>query len=235
MHEHEHSDKHSHSHDHHHEGHSHPHTHDHSLIHESKTRIVVILTAVTMVLEITFGYWTNSMALLADGYHMSSHVLALGLSWIAYVLARKYSDSDKCTFQKEKLLALSGFSSAIMLQIIAVVMAVESFQRLIDPLPIKFEEAILVAVIGLIVNALSAVFLHHDHAHTDHNIRSAYLHVIADGLTSVTAIIALTAGMFYRLYSLDAISGLISSIVITRWALQLIKNSGKTLVDFKSK
>lgn len=234
-HEHEHSESHSHSHDNQHESHSHTHSHDHSLIHENKTRIVVILTAVTMVLEISFGYWTNSMALLADGYHMSSHVLALGLSWIAYVLARKYSDSDICTFHREKLLALSGFTSAIMLQIIAVVMAVESFQRLIDPLPIKFEEAIFVAVIGLVVNALSAVFLHHDHSHSDHNIRSAYLHVLADGLTSVTAIIALTAGMFYNLYSLDAISGLISSVVITRWALQLIKNSGKTLVDFKSK
>jgi cation diffusion facilitator family transporter len=175
------------------------------------------------------------MALLADGYHMSSHVLALGLSWLAYFLARKYSDTDKYSFQKEKLLALSGFTSAIILQVIAVVMAVESFQRLISPLPIKFTEAIFVAAIGLVVNAVSALFLHHDHAHSDHNIRSAYLHVLADGLTSVTAIIALTAGMYYNLYSLDAISGLISSIVITRWAIQLIKGSGKTLINFSHK
>jgi cation diffusion facilitator family transporter len=226
-----------HNHDHHHTaaGHSHTHEHDHSLVHENKTRIVVILTAVTMVVEITFGYWTNSMALLADGYHMSSHVLALGLSWLAYFLARKYSNTEKFSFRKEKLLALSGFTSAIILQVIAVVMAVESFQRLIDPLPIKFTEAIFVAAIGLVVNALSAVFLHHDHAHTDHNIRSAYLHVLADGLTSVTAIIALTAGMYYNMYSLDAISGLISSIVITRWAIQLIKGSGKTLIEFSHK
>lgn len=226
-----------HNHDHHHTAavHSHTHEHDHSVIHENKTRIVVILTSVTMVIEITFGYWTNSMALLADGYHMSSHVLALGLSWLAYFLARKYSDTEKFSFRREKLLALSGFTSAIILQVIAVVMAVESFQRLIDPLPIKFTEAIFVAAIGLVVNALSAVFLHHDHAHTDHNIRSAYLHVLADGLTSVTAIIALTAGMYYNLYSLDAISGLISSIVITRWAIQLIKGSGKTLIEFSHK
>ena len=225
-----------HNHDHHHsENHPHTHEHDHSLIHENKTRIVVILTALTMVVEITFGYWTNSMALLADGYHMSSHVLALGLSWIAYILARKYSNTEKYSFQKGKLLALSGFSSAIILQVIAVVMAVESFQRLIAPLPIKFTEAIFVAVIGLVVNAVSALFLHHDHAHSDHNIRSAYLHVLADGLTSVTAIIALTAGMYYNMYSLDAISGLISSIVISRWALQLIKGSGKTLIEFSHK
>lgn len=242
MHDHKHnsSENHDHTHEHDHEHphthkHDHNHNHDHSLIHESKTRLVVILTSVTMVLEVTFGYWTNSMALLADGYHMSSHVLALGLSWAAYVLARKYSNSDKCTFKREKLLALSGFSSAIILQIIAVVMAIESFQRLIDPLPIKFSEAIFVAIIGLVVNVLSAVFLHHDHAHSDHNIRSAYLHVLADGLTSVTAIIALTAGMYYNLYSLDAISGVISSVVITRWAIQLIKGSGKTLIEFKRK
>jgi cation diffusion facilitator family transporter len=206
---------------------------DNSLIHENKTRIVVILTFVTMVVEIVFGYWTNSMALLADGYHMSSHVFAMGLSWLAYMFARKYAVSEKISFKKEKLLALSGFTSAIMLQIVAVVMVFQSVGRLIHPLPIKFGEAIFVAFIGLIVNAVSAYTLHHDHQHSDHNIRSAYLHVLADGLTSVAAIIALTAGMFFSIYSLDAISGILSAIIITKWAVELIINSGKSLIEFE--
>src|SRR5205823_8391669 len=133
---------------------------------------------------------------------MSSHVFALGLTWLAYLIARKYSQHEKVSFEKHKLLALSGFTSAIVLQIIAVIMAVESIQRLIHPLPIKFSEAIIVAVIGLIVNALSAKLLHHGHEHADHNIRAAYLHVLADGLTSLTAIIALSLGMYFNMYSL---------------------------------
>lgn len=229
------SENHVHSHEHH---HHHPHTQsheDHSHEHEKRTRWVVYLTAVTMAVEIFFGYWTGSMALLADGYHMASHVFALGLSWIAYIIARKYSESERCSFEKNKLLALSGFTSAIILLVIAVIMAIESVDRFFNPVEIKFGEAIFVAVIGLAVNLLSAVFLHHGHEHHDHNIRSAYLHVLADGLTSLTAIIALTAGMFYNLYSLDSISGIISSLVITKWSYGLIKGSGKELVDFKQK
>jgi len=209
------------------------HNTDYSTIHESKTRIVVILTTVTMALEIFFGYWTNSMALLADGYHMSSHAFALGLSWLAYIFARKYSQTEKVSFRKEKLLALSGFTSAIALQVIAIIMVIQSADRLLHPLIIKFNEAIIVAVIGLFVNVISAAALHHKREHSDHNIRSAYLHVVADGLTSMTAIIALTVGMFYNYYSLDAISGIISSAVITKWALELIRDSGKELIDFK--
>lgn len=206
---------------------------EHSHSFESKTRIVVILTAVTMVLEISFGYWTKSMALLADGYHMASHAFALGLSWLAYLLSRKYAQSEKISFTKEKFLALSGFTSAIVLQVIAIIMVIESIERFIHPLTIKFGEAIFVAAIGLVVNVLSAVVLHHKKEHSDHNIRSAYLHVIADGLTSVTAIIALTIGLFYNLYSLDAISGIISSVIITKWAIDLMRDSGKELIDFK--
>lgn len=216
----------------------HTHSHsdkDYSLEHERRTRWVVYLTAITMAAEIFFGYWTGSMALLADGYHMASHVLALGLSWIAYIIARKYSLTEKYSFAKSKLLALSGFTSAIILLIIAVIMAIESVNRFFNPIEIKFGEAIFVALIGLLVNALSAVFLHHGHEHHDHNIRSAYTHVLADGLTSITAIIALTAGMIYNLYSLDSISGIISSAVITKWSYGLIKNSGKELIDFKKK
>mgnify|MGYP002403503444 CR=1 FL=1 len=220
-HEHNHNQNHAHSHD------------DHSHEHEIRTRWVVYLTAGTMAVEIFFGYWTGSMALLADGYHMASHVFALGLSWAAYIISRKYSKTEKYSFERSKLLALSGFTSAIVLVVIAVIMAIESTERFFNPVEIKFGEAIFVAVIGLTVNVLSAIFLHHGHEHHDHNIRSAYLHVLADGLTSLTAITALIAGMLYNLYSLDSISGIISSIVITKWAYGLIKGSGKDLINFK--
>ena len=207
---------------------------DHSLIHEQRTRWVVYITAAAMFLEIGFGYWTNSMALLADGWHMASHVFALGLAWIAYFVSRKYAQTENYSFSKKKLLALSGFGSAIVLQVVAILMALESFERLMNPLTIRFKEAIIVAIIGLAVNGISAFFLHHDYEHHDHNVRSAYLHVLADGLTSITAIIALTAGWFYDIHSLDSIGGIISSLVITKWAIDLIRSSGKDLIDFKS-
>ena len=203
------------------------------LDHESKTRFVVILTTVTMVIEIIAGYLTNSMALLADGYHMSSHAFALGLSWLAYIISRKYSKTERITFRKEKLLALSGFTSAIVLQIVAIAMGYKSLERLLNPVKIMFNEAILIAFIGLIVNVISAFVLHHKKEHSDHNIRSAYLHVLADGLTSVTAIIALSVGLFFNLFWLDSISGIISSFVITKWAIELIRNSGQELIEYK--
>ena len=201
--------------------------------HETQARWVVILTVITMLLEIVIGYYSNSMALTAEGWHMSTHVFAIGLTWAAYFFTRKYGSSQKISFQSDRLLSLSGFTSAIVLQIIAVIMALESVDRLIHPLPIKFGEAIIVAVIGLMVNTISALLLKHDHDHQDDNIRAAYLHVLADGLTSLTAIIALSIGLFFRLYWLDALSGIIGSIVITSWAVQLIKGSGGKLVDFK--
>lgn len=218
--------EHSHNHD-------HNHVHDHTLLFEHKTRLVVLLTFITMLLEITFGYTTNSMALLADGWHMSTHVFAIGLTWIAYIITRKYAESAHFNFSRNKILALAGFTSAIVLQIMAVIMAIESVNRLITPLTINFRDAIFVAIIGLIVNGISALVLKHDHHHSDHNIRSAYLHVLADGLTSVTAIIALLGGMYYNLYSLDAISGILSSLLISKWAVELITNSGKELIEFK--
>lgn len=209
--------------------------HDHSLTHEQRTRWVVYLTAVTMTVEIIFGYWTHSMALLADGWHMASHVFALGLTWIAYVVSRRLEGNGLFSFSKKKLLALSGFTSAVVLQIIAVLMAVESVSRFMHPLAIKFNEAICVAVIGLAVNGLSAFFLHHNYEHHDHNIRSAYLHVLADGLTSISAIIALFAGKYFSLYSLDSVSGILSSVIITKWAISLMIGSGKELIDYEQK
>ena len=226
------AEEHHHKHD---NSHEHVHSHDHSHHHEKKTRWVVYLTIVVMTLEISFGYYSNSMALTAEGWHMSTHVFAIGLTWLAYFFARKYSMHEKISFRKEKVFALGGFTSAIVLQVIAIVMIIESTERLMHPLPIKFSEAIFVACIGLVVNLLSAFLLHHDHEHTDHNIRAAYVHVLADGLTSLTAIIALTAGMFWNLFWLDAVSGLIGSVVITSWAVQLIQNSGKELIEFNLK
>jgi len=184
-----------------------------------------------MVLEITFGYWTNSMALLADGWHMASHVFALGLAWLAYFVVRKYANTEKQTFDGKKLLSLSGFASAISLLAVAVFMSIESVSRLFNPLEIQFREAIIVAVIGLAVNVLSAYFLHGEY--NDHNIRAAYLHVLADALTSIAAIAALTIGVIWKIYWLDCVIGIVGAIVITKWALSLMWSAGKELVDYK--
>lgn len=199
--------------------------------HEKKTMWVVILTAITMVVEIFFGILTNSMALLADGIHMGSHVLAIGLSWIAYYAARKLTDSEKFTGDANKILSLSGYSSGLMLLIFAIVIMVEAIERLFNPVEIAYKEAIYVAIIGLVVNILSAVILHHDHAHSDHNIRAAYLHVIADALTSLSAILGLTAAMIWNIPFIDTIAALISSFVIIKWSFGLIKDSGSVLLD----
>lgn len=224
----------SHAHDHsHHHPHDHSHSDPHQNQHETRTKWVVLLTAITMVAEIGFGYYTNSMALLADGWHMSSHVLAIGLTWFAYSVARRNRDNPRFATGTSKILALSGYTSALLLAVIAVWMAIESVARILNPQEIMFGEAIIVAIVGLIVNAVSAVMLHHKREDSDHNIRAAYLHVIADALTSVTAIAALTAGWLWKIYALDAVSGVICSLIITKWAYDLAKNSGKDLLDFK--
>ena len=194
---------------------------------------VVLLTAITMVVEIVFGLTTKSMALLADGIHMGSHVLAIGLSWTAYIIVRKVSKSDKFKGNSDKILSLSGYSSGLMLLIFAIVIMVEAIQRLYNPLDIVYKEAILVAIIGLIVNIASAFLLHHDHEHSDHNIRAAYLHVIADALTSVSAILGLTAAMIWDIPFIDTIAALISSFVIVKWSIGLLKDSGKVLLDME--
>ena len=209
--------------------------HDHLHTHEHKTRWVVILAAFTMILEIAIGFYSNSMALQAEGWHMSSHVFSIGLTWLTYIFIRRHSSSQSISFHKDKLLAISGFTSAIVLQIIAVIMVIESVSRLYNPLPIKFNEAIAVAIIGLVVNGISATLLHHKDEHSDHNIRAAYLHVLADGLTSITALLALFAGMYFQWFFLDSVSGIIGSLVITYWAFSLIKSSGRVLIDFKRK
>jgi cation diffusion facilitator family transporter len=200
---------------------------------EHKTKWVVLLTAVTMVVEIFFGISTYSMALLADGIHMGSHVLAIGLSWLAYVFVRRVSVKGNFSGNPDKILSLSGYSSGMMLLIFAFVILFQAIQRLYHPAPINYQDAILVAIIGLAVNIASAFLLHHDHEHSDHNIRAAYLHVIADALTSVTAIVGLTGAMLYDIVWLDALGAIISSFVIIRWSVGLLKDSGKVLLDIK--
>jgi cation diffusion facilitator family transporter len=201
--------------------------------HENKTFWVVLLTAITMVVEIIFGLASKSMALLADGIHMGSHVLAIGLSWIAYIVVRKVSKSEKFTGNSDKILSLSGYSSGIMLLIFALVIIVEAVNRLFNPMDIIYRDAILVAIIGLVVNIVSAFLLHHKHEHSDHNIRAAYLHVIADAITSISAILGLTAAMIWSIPFIDSIAALISSLIIIKWSIGLLKDSGKVLLDME--
>ena len=208
--------------------------HDHSHNHEKKTRWVVLLTAITMIVEIFYGITSGSMALLADGIHMGSHVFAIGLSWIAYIFVRRLSKNKKFAGNSNKILSLSGYSSGLMLLIFAFVILVEAFERIYNPIKINYKEAILVAIIGLVVNIVSAFLLHHDHEHSDHNIRAAYLHVLADTLTSLSAILGLTAAMIWDIPFIDAIAAIISSLVIIKWSIGLLKDSGKVLLDISS-
>lgn len=208
-------------------------THNQKINHESRTMMVTIITAVTMVVEISFGLSTHSMALLADGIHMASHVLAIGLSWIAYILVRRVSGNKKFDGKSYKILSLSGYSSGLMLLIFAFVILYGAVMRLLHPSGIQYRDAIMIAVIGLGINLVSAFILHHENEESDNNIRAAYLHVLADALTSVTAIIALTGAMIWNIQWLDALGAIISSFVIIRWSAGLLKESGKVLLDIQ--
>ena len=195
----------------------------------SKTGWVLLISLVTMVLEISYGYITNSMALLSDGWHMASHVVAIGASWLAYqyVLLKHKTEQDVST---SKILAYVGFFNAIALAIIAVIVFAESIHRFCNPRDIKYSEAILVSFIGLIVNLVSAKILHQDEELSDHNLKAAYLHVVADVLTSILALLALFVGFYFRLYQADAIVGIIGAIIILNWARGIIINSGKEIL-----
>lgn len=194
---------------------------------------VVLLTAVTMIVEISTGLATHSMALLADGIHMGSHVLAIGLSWLAYISVRKITANDKHKVSSERILSLSGYTSGMLLLIFAIFIIVQAVERFINPLRIEFRQAIIVAFIGLGVNIVSAFLLHHDETESDHNIKAAYLHVIADAVTSVSAILGLTAAMIWSISYVDTIAAVISSLVIIKWAAGLLKESGRTLIGIK--
>ncbi len=208
---------------------------------ERKTIAVIILTFITMGVEITTGILSGSMALLADGWHMGTHVFALGITWFAYIMARRYAHTSTFTFGTGKFGILAGYTSALFLGATAVYMIVESTQRFLNPVQIGFNEAIIVAIIGLLVNIFSAWVLHggedqhhdlhHDHHHHDHNLKAAYLHVLADALTSMLAIIALLSGKYFGLVFLDPVMGLVGGVLIWIWAWGLLKSSGLILLD----
>ena len=223
------------------------HTHDFqvgSTHGERRTLYVVALTACMMVIEIGAGYLYGSMALLADGWHMGTHVAALGIALFAYSYARHHAQNPHFTFGTGKVGSLGGFASAIALAVVALLMGFESVERLLTPQMIHFDEAILVAAVGLGVNLASAKLLqgghehshHHDHAHSghhhhDHNLRAAYLHVLADALTSVLAIVALIAGKLFGWVWMDALMGIVGAIVIARWSYSLIRETSDVLLD----
>ena len=229
-----------------------PFTHSHQFNHvdaraERNTKRVVLITAAMMIVEIIGGYWLNSMALLADGWHMSSHALAMGLSVMAYALARRYARDRRFAFGTWKIEILGGFSSALLLAVVAALMMIQSLERLYAPTGIHYDEAILIAVIGLGVNLLCAWLLKgehsHDHGHGhahghgydgrhhDVNLRAAYIHVIADAATSVLAIVALVGGKLYGAAWLDPVMGIVGSILVARWAVGLLRESGRILLD----
>ena len=191
-----------------------------------------------MVLEIASGLLFGSMALLADGWHMASHAAALGITALGYSLARRHASSPRFSFGTGKIGELAGYSSALLLAVIALLMGYESIKRLRSPVAISFDEAITVAVLGLLVNVVSAILLRertngHQHAgrQRDHNLRAAYLHVLADTLTSVLAIVALTTGRFFGWVWMDPLMGIFGAVVIARWSYNLMKDTGRILLD----
>ena len=214
---------------------------------ERRTRWVVLLSATMMVAEIWVGTLTGSMALIADGWHMATHTLALGVAALAYWLARRWAADPRFSFGTGKLGSLAGFASALALAAVALGIAWESIARFLQPRGVDYREAMLVAAIGLLVNLVSAALLHdgghqhgrghhgeharHDHHHQDQNLRSAYLHVLADALTSVLAIAALAAGMFLGWRWLDPAVGLVGAAVILVWAAGLIRDTAAVLLD----
>jgi len=228
-------------------------THDHVFLgrehrgNERRTWWVVALTAAMMIGEVLGGSIFGSMALLADGWHMATHAAALGIAGLAYLFARQHARNPRFAFGTGKFGELAAFSSAIILALIAIQIAYESMTRFVHPVPIAYGEAIVIAVLGLLVNLLSAWLLrddthHHDghedleshahhHHHRDHNLRAAYLHVLADAATSVLAILALLVAMLSDWTWADPAVGIIGSVVIVSWAYGLIRDSGAVLLD----
>lgn len=226
-------------------------THDHAFdsnseVAERSTRLVMWITVVTMFVEILAGWAFNSMSLLADGWHMSSHALAIGLSAMAYAAARTYANDPRFAFGTWKIEILAGFASALFLLGVALTMVIGSLERLISPQAIQFEEAIIVGVLGLAVNLVCAYILgqahhQHDHAHDhphpahehhhDLNLKSAYFHVVADAFTSVLAIVALVGGWLHGWAWLDPVMGIVGAVLVALWAKSLILETAKVLLD----
>jgi cation diffusion facilitator family transporter len=204
---------------------------------ERRVLLVVILTLAVMLVEIVAGWLSGSMALLADGVHMGTHALALGLAYVAFVLTRRHAENRSFSFGTGKLGELAGFSSALLLVASALLVAAEAIWRLFDPQPIAYREAITVAVLGLIVNVVSAAMLmgkdrHHDGTHHhDNNTRAAILHVMADAVTSVAAIAALLAAWQWGWSWLDPVGALVAAALIMVWGFDLARNTAAVLLD----
>lgn len=206
---------------------------------EHRTRLVILLTATTMLVEIVAGMLSGSMALLADGWHMGTHVTALSITVFAYRYACRHADDERYSFGTGKVSVLGGFASGIMLAMVAFLMGIESLNRLIHPQLIHFNEAIIVALLGLVVNVISMGLLHesdhHSHHETlpphDHNFRSAYLHVLSDALTSLLAILALVIGKLLNWIWLDALIGILGSMIILHWSYGLLRDTSHILLD----
>lgn len=211
--------------------------HDH-IDNMKRTAIVVIITVLTMIAEITYGLITGSMALLADGIHMGTHTFAMLITLLAYYISHKHRSNPNFPFSSGKVGILGGYTNSIVLGITAVFMVIESVERLLNPEEIMFGQALFVAVFGLIINIISAMLLSGDHHHGDHehhhdhNLRAAYIHVITDALTSILAIVALVIGKFYSYTWPDALVAVLGAIVILKWAYGLLISSGKLLVDY---
>ncbi|KEF94453.1 CDF family iron/cobalt efflux transporter AitP [Pseudomonas aeruginosa] len=222
---------------------------------ERNTRWAVLLTACMMVAEIAGGWLFNSMALLADGWHMSSHALALGLAVLAYGAARRYANDPRFSFGTWKIEVLGSYTSALLLLLVAGLMLYQSVERLLDPSPIHYQQAMLVAALGLLVNLACAWLLrdghaHHGHGHSHHhhhdhhahrhdhhahrhdlNLRAAYLHVLADAATSLLAIVALAGGLLWNAAWLDPLMGIVGAVLVSVWACGLIRQSSRVLLD----
>jgi cation diffusion facilitator family transporter len=213
---------------------------------EKRTLIVVLLTITTMAVEITAGTMFHSMALLADGWHMGTHATALGISLMAYVLARRHSLDKRYAFGTWKIEILGAYTSALILGIVGLSLVVASVDRLMNPQAIDYTLAIIVAVAGLLVNIVSAFIMsagsthnysshsessHSSHTHHDLNLRSAYLHVLADAATSVLAIAALIGGQMFGWIWLDPMAGLVGAAMIARWTVSLLRDSSAILLD----
>ncbi|AWC21996.1 Cadmium, cobalt and zinc/H(+)-K(+) antiporter [Aminobacter sp. MSH1] len=251
---HDHPHGHHHGHDHHHDQPFEP-AHSHVFLGERhdrnarRTMLVIVLTTAMMVIEIVAGTIYGSMALVADGWHMSTHAAAMLIAALAYVFARRQAHNPCFTFGTGKVGDLAAFASAVILAIVAIYIGWESVDRLMNPVAISFREAAIIAVVGLAVNLASAWLLHdgghhghghdhdHDHAHGhghghDNNLRAAYVHVLADALTSVLAIFALVMGAIYGLQWIDPAMGIVGAVVIARWSWTLIRDAGRVLVDY---
>lgn len=211
--------------------------HSANLIAKKNTLYAMIITISMMIAEIIGGIYFNSMALLADGWHMSSHALALGLAYFAYIMSNRYKSDARFSFGTYKMEILASYTSALSLLVIAFLMIYHSILKFINPESIAYKEAILIAIIGLIVNLICAWLLrsshdhHHNHHHDDLNLKAAYIHVLTDALTSILAIVALGFGLLFGADFLDPLMGIIGAILVLVWAIGLLRQSGKILLD----